>query len=73
MKEGTISGGGKLGAQAPSFADAASISSYASAYIGFFSQSGVIDGVGGGQFAPKRTMTREQALKIAVTCVTKLA
>jgi len=73
VKEGTISGGGKLGAQAPSFADAASISSYASAYIGFFSQSGVIDGVGGGQFAPKRTMTREQALKIAVTCVTKLA
>jgi hypothetical protein len=73
VKTGAVGTGAALGAAAPSFADAGGIAAYALPYIGFFSQNGVIDGVGGGQFAPKRTMTREQALKIAVTCVTKLA
>ena len=55
-----------------SFSDQSSISDYAKNYIGFFVGQGIVNGMGDGTFAPKGTMTREQALKIAAVCVQNL-
>jgi len=72
VKTGSIGDGAALGAEAPGFTDAAQISAYARNYIGFFYDRGILDGIGGGAFAPKGTVTREQALKIAAVCAEKL-
>jgi hypothetical protein len=71
VKTGSIGTGEALDAQPASFTDAAKISAYARAYIGYFYEKGVIDGVGAGAFAPQGTLTREQALKIACVCTEK--
>ena len=34
--------------------------------------AGILDGMGDGRFAPQGTMTREQALKVAVVCLQNL-
>lgn len=54
------------------FTDSSSIAGYARDYVGFFVGSGVINGMGDGRFAPKGTMTREQAVKIAFSAVQEL-
>jgi len=48
------------------FTDSWNIFDYARNYVGFFVGQGIVDGMGDGTFAPKNSMTREQALKIAV-------
>jgi len=50
---------------AKTFSDRAQTSAYARNYIDYLTACGVIDGVGGGLFAPLGTMTREQAIKVA--------
>ncbi len=54
------------------FSDAGAIGSWAQNYIGFFAAAGILDGMGDGRFAPQGTMTREQALKVAVVCLQNL-
>lgn len=54
------------------FSDHAQIFDYARNYIYFFVGYGIIDGMGDGTFAPKGTMTREQALKIAAVSLENL-
>lgn len=46
------------------FTDAASFSSWATEAIYTMQRAGIIDGVGGGRFAPKDNATREQACKM---------
>lgn len=70
--QGVIFGGQFLPQGLAQFTDHGSIFDYAKNYIYFFSGAGIIDGMGDGTFAPKATMTREQALKIAVTCLENL-
>lgn len=70
--QGVIFGGQFLPQSLAQFTDHGSIFDYAKNYIYFFSGAGIIDGMGDGTFAPKTTMTREQALKIAVTCLENL-
>ena len=48
------------------FSDGAQISAYASGYVYYLASLGVIEGVGNNLFSPKTSMTREQAVKIAV-------
>ena len=48
------------------FTDEYEFSSWARDSIHFMKARSILDGVGGGRFAPKGNMTREQALKIAV-------
>ena len=48
------------------FTDSWNIFDYARNYVGFFVGQGIVDGMGDGTFSPKNSMTREQALKIAV-------
>ena len=70
--QGVIFGGQFLPQGLSQFTDHGQIFDYAKHYIYFFSGAGIIDGMGDGTFAPKGTMTREQALKIAVTCLENL-
>jgi len=46
------------------FADSASISGYAKGYVGAMTQTGVINGMGDGSFAPKANATRAEAAKV---------
>ena len=55
---------GETGAAA--FADQGQIAGYAQSYIAFFAGRGIVSGTGGNQFAPRNTMTREQAAKVAL-------
>ncbi len=48
--------------QEPAFADGGSIASWAKAAVGQMQQSGVMNGVGGGNFAPGVEYTREQSI-----------
>lgn len=54
--------GKPLTAQAPTFADSASISAWASGAVGQVQGSGVMSGVGGNNFAPQDSYTREQSI-----------
>lgn len=61
-----ISGGEALPReQVLSFTDHWNISDYAKNYVYFFAGQSIVDGMGDGSFAPKRNMTREQAIKVA--------
>jgi len=74
VQTGAVADGSKLDqTSAKTFADGAQISDYARSYIGYFTGRGVIDGVGSNLFAPKRAMTREQAIKVAVAAEQSLA
>lgn len=57
---------------ATAFADDGNISSYAKAYVGFMNANGIIDGIGNGRFDPWGKLSREAAIKIAVTMLTNL-
>ncbi len=70
--QGVLFGGAFLPQGQEQFSDQAMISDYAKNYIGFFVGQGIVDGMGDGTFAPKGTMTREQALKISAVCVQNL-
>jgi len=59
-------------AGAAAFADDGSISGYAKAYVSFMNANGIIDGVGKGRFDPLGKLSREAALKIAITMLTNL-
>lgn len=67
-----VSGGATLEQSDQLFADDGSISDYAKNYVYFFVGQGIVDGVGNGQFSPLGTMTREQAIKVAVETADKL-
>ena len=54
--------GRAIPAQEPAFADGGSIASWARAAVGQMQQSGVMNGVGGGNFAPGVEYTREQSI-----------
>ncbi|MBQ2697372.1 MAG: S-layer homology domain-containing protein [Clostridia bacterium] len=51
------------------FADAGSIAAYAKPYVDYLVARGVVSGMDGNLFAPQGTMTREQAVKVAVETV----
>lgn len=51
------------------FDDAASIGSWAKNYVDYLVAKGAISGNGAGKFLPKDNMTREQALKVAVSAL----
>ena len=70
--QGAVGNGGGLYPQSLTFTDADSIGGWARSYIGFFTAMGILDGMGNGRFAPQGTMTREQALKVAVFCMQRL-
>ena len=70
--QGAVGTGAGLSPQTLTFSDAGSIGDWARSYIGFFAAMGILDGMGNGRFAPQGTMTREQALKVAVVCLQKL-
>ena len=72
VSTGAVGSGDSLYPQALGFTDAGSIGVWARNYIGFFAAAGILDGMGGGRFEPQGTMTREQALKVAVVCLQKL-
>ena len=72
VSAGAVGSGDSLFPQTLDFSDAGSIGSWARNYIGFFAAVGILDGMGDGRFAPQGTMTREQALKVAVVCLEKL-
>ena len=68
-----ISGGELLPQDAAlSFSDQGSISDYAKNYVCFFVTHGIVDGMGDGSFAPKASMTREQAIKVAAVTASTL-
>lgn len=67
-----INGGASLPQRYDYFTDHQSIFDYAKNYVYFFVGQSIIDGMGDGTFAPKQSMTREQALKIAVLTAEKL-
>ena len=54
------------------FTDNRNIADYASTYVYFLVGRGIVDGMGDGSFAPKASMTREQAIKVAVVAVAML-
>lgn len=67
VRLGEVSDGSGLNTgAAPLFADDGQIASYARDYIYFFVSAGMINGVGGNQFAPTQTMKRQEALKTTV-------
>ncbi|MBP3633779.1 MAG: S-layer homology domain-containing protein [Oscillospiraceae bacterium] len=70
--QGVIFGGEFLPQGTEEFSDHGDIFDYAKNYIYFFTGTGVINGMGDNTFAPKGTMTREQALKISVVCLQNL-
>ncbi|MBQ7097121.1 MAG: S-layer homology domain-containing protein [Clostridia bacterium] len=47
-----------------SFTDSGQISDYALVAVGYFSDKGIVNGMGDGRFAPKESATRAQAAKI---------
>lgn len=55
-----------------SFNDFNEIRPYARESVGFLSANGVISGVGRNMFAPENTLTKEQAIAIAVRMIDKL-
>ena len=59
------------GAEAVDFADGNDISAYASEAVGALTSSGIINGVGGGMFAPKASTTRAAAAKIIYMILVK--
>ncbi|MBR0365948.1 MAG: S-layer homology domain-containing protein, partial [Clostridia bacterium] len=59
-------------ASSGSFSDSGSISGYAAESVDYMSANGVINGVGNNRFDPKSSVTREQAIAIAVRMVDKL-
>lgn len=68
-----ISGGSALAQGSKRFSDHESIPEYARSYVYFFSGLEIVSGMGDGSFSPKVSMTREQAIKVAVETVTKLS
>lgn len=66
VETGRIGDGSALEAPVSSFSDLGSIAAYAKPYINFFVDHHIVDGMPGGQFAPRGTMTREQAIKVAI-------
>jgi hypothetical protein len=62
-----------LGSDFTVFSDAGEQSDYARQYIAFFSGHGIVKGMGDGRFAPRDTMTREQAVKVAVETISSFA
>ena len=54
--------GHPLPAAAPTFADNASISSWARDAVGRVKAAGIMDGTGNNQFTPQGTYTREQSI-----------
>ena len=72
-EEGAVGDGSGLeSADLSLFSDGGAIAGYARPYVGFFVGSQVINGMGDGTFAPKGTMTREQAVKVAFAAVQAL-
>jgi len=69
---GTVGTGASLPQSSNRFSDHNSILAYAKNYVYFFVGQSIVDGMGDGTFAPKSSMTREQALKIAVETAAKL-
>lgn len=65
-------GSGLASADLSLFSDSEAIAGYAQPYVGFFVGRQVISGMGNGTFAPKSTMTREQAIKTAFAAVQTL-
>lgn len=57
------------GAVQRTFPDSDRISGWARHYVEYFVSHGVVDGTGDGSFAPGLDMTREQAIKVAVTAL----
>lgn len=70
--QGIIMEGAFLPQSPDQFSDHSEIFDYAKSYIYFFVGQSIIDGMGDGTFAPKGTMTREQALKISIVCLENL-
>ena len=70
--QGIVFDGAFLPQSKDEFSDHGDIFDYAKPYIYFFVGNGVINGMGDGTFAPKGTLTREQALKISVVCFENL-
>ena len=71
-RQGVTAEGTFLPQSAEQFSDHFEIFDYAKNYIYFFVSFGIIDGMGDGTFAPKDTMTCEQALKIAAVSLENL-
>lgn len=69
---GAVSGGATLEAPDCTFPDHSTIGDYAKPYVNFFVDQGIVNGMSGGIFGPLVTMTREQALKVAVETAEKL-
>lgn len=61
------------GSAALAFADTAQISAYASGYVSFFNDAGIVEGMGNNTFAPRKSMTREQAIKVVLESVKELS
>lgn len=59
-------------ADALPYSDAAQIADYAKPHAALLTQLGVLSGTGDGTLRPQATLTREQALKMAVELLTKL-
>ena len=51
------------------FKDGNDIADYARGYVACFAGRNVVNGMGDGRFAPQGTMTREQAIKVALMTV----
>lgn len=64
-KFSAINGGATLPQQYGHFDDHSAIFEYARNYVYFFAGQSIVEGMGDHSFAPKSSMTREQALKIA--------
>lgn len=69
---GEITGGASLTDAAVPFPDETSIAPYASSYAAYFAQHGIVSGMADGSFAPKKTMTREQAIRIVYDAISHL-
>lgn len=54
-------GGIAAGGTAPAFSDGSTIAAWAKEYVAFVASAGIMNGVGGGRFAPLSFYTREQA------------
>lgn len=67
-----VMGGETLPQGGEPFLDDSAIFDYARNYVYFFTGQSIVDGMGDGTFAPKSSMTREQALKIAVETADRL-
>jgi len=70
--QGIVFDGAFLPQSKEEFSDHGDIFDYAKPYIYFFVGEGIINGMGDGTFAPKGTLTREQALKISAVCFENL-